>query len=342
MRPKLLLIICSLLLGIGLLLLFPLSQTNQSGTPGVLLFEHCSRFWALGQSQQGRLPRWPTVLQTNQYGMRSDSAVFTRQPGSPLLLILGDTKVCGEYLAYEQTLGVQLGAALSKASGQAWQVLNAGVPGYSLVQSHNWLSQIRRSLRPELVVYVYGNSSECPASLEDYVRCGSPRLQAMRNLLSLGWLGRKLVLSPLSDSFGPYAKGIGLEKTRVSLAVYRFLLPQLGDMARSAKARQMLYVFLPDCSKPRQNMAFTSKGDAHGPIRLLRPYAITELEQCFLEAAPQSGALVDVHNQLYQQNKVADAGLYFDPQKENLSAAGNQLAAQIIVQQMQKRQLYSF
>lgn len=73
------------------------------------------------------------------------------EKGAPRVLCLGDSVTLGYERAYPELLAEEL-AMLGKDA----QVINAGVPGYSVAQARRWLVRLLPALKPDFVVVLLG------------------------------------------------------------------------------------------------------------------------------------------------------------------------------------------
>jgi hypothetical protein len=91
-------------------------------------------------------------LRYNRFGMR-DREPQPKAPGSFRLLVLGDSVTFGPGVAFEDTWGHRLRAALAPAGVD--DVVIAGVPGWNTVQEERFLTRWADELEPDLVIVMY-------------------------------------------------------------------------------------------------------------------------------------------------------------------------------------------
>lgn len=94
-------------------------------------------------------------FRTNNLGLRrdSDTEVDPISGGEHRILVLGDSHTDGVVDNSENFCNL-LEEGLERVSKQDWEVLNAGVGGYSPYQEYLWYRQFGRRLAPELVLWV--------------------------------------------------------------------------------------------------------------------------------------------------------------------------------------------
>ncbi|MEZ6128784.1 MAG: SGNH/GDSL hydrolase family protein [Planctomycetaceae bacterium] len=93
-----------------------------------------------------------TSIVTNSLGLRGDEPVQPKPDGAIRIIFMGDETILGPQLPDTHTVSARLQQLLSSATGQAVEVLNAGVPGYCPLLS--WLQYERelQSLQADLVI----------------------------------------------------------------------------------------------------------------------------------------------------------------------------------------------
>lgn len=87
----------------------------------------------------------------NAQGLREDHPVAATPGPDHRVVVLGDSLVWGELLAREEAIP----AALDRALGPGFEVLNAGVTGYATAQEAAWYRRAVRPLSPDTVVLVF-------------------------------------------------------------------------------------------------------------------------------------------------------------------------------------------
>lgn len=95
-----------------------------------------------------RYPEFETLVRINGQGLRAERDYGPPGPGARRILAVGDSFTMGYSVAEERTW-VRL---LERRLGPPWEVLNAGVPGYSTWQELAWLEEEGLALGPEIVL----------------------------------------------------------------------------------------------------------------------------------------------------------------------------------------------
>jgi len=95
-----------------------------------------------------------TTFRTNKIGLRGPNL---RTDGARRILAVGDSCTFGWRVSEADTYPAQLEAVLNRrAGGDRYQVINAGVPGYTSYQGLVYLQEQGLALRPEIVVIGFG------------------------------------------------------------------------------------------------------------------------------------------------------------------------------------------
>lgn len=137
-----------------------------------LLFQTDPRLhWKL--RADARLTFMQEPVRINHEGFRGPESF----PSAHTVVCLGDSTTFGWMVSEEDTFAGRLrGLLSSRRPDDRWQVLNAGVPGYSSFQVRLLAERLLPRWRPEVVVICVGNND------------GWPALQSDRTLGSAGWL----------------------------------------------------------------------------------------------------------------------------------------------------------
>lgn len=182
-----------------------------------------------------------TVYSTNSLGLRGPPL---RDDGSARILALGDSNTWGWRVGQDESYPARLQVLLDAAHpNPAWQVLNAGVPGYTSTQGLTYWRKAGRALRPAVVLIGFG--------WNDTMRLGDVEKQIA---FERRW--RPFIL--LDDTllrhsrFYGWARAAGSERPtrdprprRVTPRAYRRNLEALLQLTREAGARALLLSFLP-------------------------------------------------------------------------------------------------
>jgi hypothetical protein len=113
------------------------------------------------------------LIRHNHLGLRDDEEVSGE--GRRRIVVLGDSLVWGDLLSLEETLPVQLAAALGDDS----EVLNLGVSGYATWQELGWYRRLGRALKPDVVVVVYCLNDMLIASNPYQIYAGAQAREAL-------------------------------------------------------------------------------------------------------------------------------------------------------------------
>ena len=117
------------------------------------LVEDDPLFWRLAPG--ARIPG--CADSTTSDGYRGPRGLTPKPPGTKRLVCLGDSCVFGLGVEEDATFASRLGRWLPWATGTPWEVLNAGVPGYTTYQLDRWLALHGAEFRPNIVL-VYGGA----------------------------------------------------------------------------------------------------------------------------------------------------------------------------------------
>ena len=93
-----------------------------------------------------------TAVKVNAAGLRGPE-IAAREATRPRLLVIGDSYAFGVGAEEGETLPMRLAARLAEAGAPA-EVLNGGVPGYSVPDDASWFETWGKPLAPDLVVLV--------------------------------------------------------------------------------------------------------------------------------------------------------------------------------------------
>ncbi len=99
----------------------------------------------------------------NSQGLRRSQTVNPEKPpNTTRVLIVGDSMTAGFEVTEDKTFCALLEKKLNQKGGQQYEVLNAGVWGWSADQCQIWLSREGVKYHPDIVLYVF-----CPNDVRD-------------------------------------------------------------------------------------------------------------------------------------------------------------------------------
>jgi lysophospholipase L1-like esterase len=119
------------------------------------------RFWKLKPNRRVDDPAnmfWKGHV-SNSLGFRSPEFTLEKSPTVIRVVCFGDSSTFGIGVKIEDTWPVQLETLLNNDNGQQrYQVINAGVPGYSSYQGLRHMRQEIDRLQPDIVIATYANN----------------------------------------------------------------------------------------------------------------------------------------------------------------------------------------
>lgn len=115
--------------------------------------ESASRQYRLRPGFDGefRYPEFRTRVRINSQGLREERLLGPAGPRTRRIIAVGDSFTLG-YSVEEKQTWVRRLEALLRARDPAWEVINAGVPGYSTWQELSYLEEEGEKLKPEAVL----------------------------------------------------------------------------------------------------------------------------------------------------------------------------------------------
>jgi hypothetical protein len=94
-----------------------------------------------------------TRFRTNSHGLRDQEITLEKAPGSYRILAVGDSNVFGFGVPFEKSFSEVLESKLNAdRSGMHWDVINAGLPGYSIYQSLVYAKREGIRFDPDLII----------------------------------------------------------------------------------------------------------------------------------------------------------------------------------------------
>jgi lysophospholipase L1-like esterase len=96
---------------------------------------------------------WENIpVHINSHGFRTEEAAPSKPDGVYRILTIGDSVTFGWEVQQEETYGKQLEHLLNNSEAQPIEVINAGVPGWSLEASRNFLLDQGFDYQPDAVI----------------------------------------------------------------------------------------------------------------------------------------------------------------------------------------------
>jgi len=197
----------------------------------------------------------------NSAGYRGSLPAGSLPADSVRIAVLGDSVAFGGERAWPEDLARLLTAALP---GRKVEVLNFGVPGYTVIQGQRQYEDDVRSLRPDLVILAYGWNDHWLArgGLADHQRAFPSRRRARLALLltRLRLVQALHALLPAPPASGAGVAGAG---PRVPPSIYRQRLQDLASRVRDDGARVLILglpsgLFIDDFPSYLVDMGFTT------------------------------------------------------------------------------------
>ena len=111
------------------------------------------------------LPEHGTLI-TNDLGLRNEAVVLPKPPGEHRILSLGESSTWGHGVKRDETYSAQLEALLT-AKGVSANVINAGVPAYTIQQSAVYLAEEGAIMQPDVVLVYHQTNDFLPTGAID-------------------------------------------------------------------------------------------------------------------------------------------------------------------------------
>jgi lysophospholipase L1-like esterase len=151
---RLLFAVLAVVIGLGLveigLRAFGLGQETGGPAPWAERFQPSAEFgWEL---IPGFVSADGASVRINAQGLRDRELAAAKLPGTLRILCLGDSVTFGHRVGPEEPYPRVLENLLRSAGGEAIEVINAGVPGYSTFQQAAWLDRRGLTLEPDIVI----------------------------------------------------------------------------------------------------------------------------------------------------------------------------------------------
>jgi lysophospholipase L1-like esterase len=184
-------------------------------------------------------------LQTNALGLRGGEIARPKPPGTYRVLAVGDSCTFGSGAGSAHTYPAQLERQLGRLRPDlGFEVLNAGVPGFTSYQALRYLEIEGFDLQPDAVLFGTGVNDASPARAGRKRRFGEGRTLSDREyaaaLRAQRGLGIRRLLWRAGLGFGAGGSPVGEAggvKRRVPLAEYE---KNLASFAEQSRARGIL------------------------------------------------------------------------------------------------------
>lgn len=181
-------------------------------------------------------------MRTNSLGLRSPEIILQKSPGVVRIAFLGASTVMGAYAATnDDTFSMRLGTLLGKTfSDRRFEVINAGIAGYGLIEQSQMLEKIVLPLAPDIVIVYPGfndfaaycrSDGDKAVAVKKPKRSGLPIIGIPEWLLSIELLTKNTVglrTPPVSSTTTRSA-------ATLDLSDYRKRLDVLGSVALRSK-----------------------------------------------------------------------------------------------------------
>jgi len=204
--------------------------------------------------------RGGAVCRTNSHGLRDQEIPLEKSPGTRRILVLGDSTVLGFAIPFEDTFCEVLEKMLNESSDSVrYDVINAGVPGYSIYNCFVYLKRDGILFDPDVVVletnfndrrYILSREYE---DGEKFYRKFYYRLR-LREFLSHSYIyraARKLIVDVLGLTGGDLLTSGEFDYSMINLEELHFRIEPgryrgiLGEMIRFLGERGIPLVLIP-------------------------------------------------------------------------------------------------
>jgi lysophospholipase L1-like esterase len=118
-------------------------------------------FWSLQPNRQHELGG------TNSLGLRGPEVAPAKPPGEFRVLSLGESTTYGWRIPYTDCYSALLEVELRSRSSRPVRVINAGVPGYSVMQGWLYLQDRGLRLQPDAVLLYFGINDFLPIAFRE-------------------------------------------------------------------------------------------------------------------------------------------------------------------------------
>ena len=129
------------------------------------LIDHPTRLWVQAPNARFQLPEHGALV-TNDLGLRDDPVQIPKPTGEHRILSLGESSTWGHGVRREETYSAQLETMLAQA-GRTVNVINAGVPAWTIQQSAVYLAEEGARLQPDTVLIYHQTNDFLPTGAID-------------------------------------------------------------------------------------------------------------------------------------------------------------------------------
>lgn len=125
------------------------------------LIDHPTRLWVQAPNASFTLPEHGE-LQTNELGLRDGPVAIPKPAGEHRILSLGESSTWGHGVRQSDTYSTLLERMMT-TPGRAVNVINAGVPAYTVQQSAVYLAEEGARLQPDVVMVYHQTNDFLPS-----------------------------------------------------------------------------------------------------------------------------------------------------------------------------------
>jgi lysophospholipase L1-like esterase len=231
-------------------------------------------------------------LRTDSRGLRSREPLLPRPAGTFRILTVGDSCTFGSGAGQSGTYPAQLERHLTTARAEPrFEVLNAGVPGFTSYQALRFLETEGFSLGPDAVVFATGINDASPATAGSKRRFGEGRMLSDREYAEALRSNRRLGITRLL-----WRAGLGLAggggaadepdgvKRRVAPGEYAANLESFVEASRARGALPVIVVW------PLQSQAAGSAAGGPAAARNRLEAVLALYQEAAIEVARRTGA----------------------------------------------------
>lgn len=141
--------------------------TDYGGNASIIYLTDDLTFWKFKPSSKANLDpdkmlwKSPTLYNINSHGFRGDEFTIKKEPGTIRIIAIGDSVTFGLLVPKDKTYWKLLERKLNQILAPLkFEVISAGVPGYTSYQGLQLLKHELLSYSPDIIVSYFGNSNE--------------------------------------------------------------------------------------------------------------------------------------------------------------------------------------